>query len=110
MRRIYNTDKQQALGRLSRESTQIDKDTAIVTSAGVEISAWTSKVKSNSSYNIYNVIGVVLGDPGSEPVEIGQQMTAVNLAEPFDQQGTLPANTYILVLRIGNKNVFYSPV
>ena len=68
------------------------------------------KVKGLSSYNVYNVCAVVIGDAGSLPVEIGAQMQAVNLAESFMQQGQLSAGTYAVMSRVGEKNVFYAPV
>jgi hypothetical protein len=52
------------------------------------------------------VVTVVINDAGSEPTEIGQQTQAVNLAESFTQTGTLPAGTYAVMTRVGNKNVF----
>jgi len=50
----------------------------------------------------------VIGAAGSEPSEIGQQTQAVNLAESFLQEGTLPAGTYAIMSRAGDKNVFYA--
>jgi hypothetical protein len=53
---------------------------------------------------------VEIGEAGSLPVEYGSQMKAVNLAESFLQDGQLPAGTYVLMCRVGDKNVFYTPV
>lgn len=103
-----NVSNQQILDRLCREGSQGASEIAVVTSPGAKTAAWTIKVKSHSSYNVYNVITVVIGDAGSEPSEIGQQMQAVNLAESFTQQGTLPADTYAIMVRVGGKNVFYA--
>lgn len=105
---IKNVGSQQILDRLCREGSQGTGEIAVVTSPGARTAAWTVKVKSHSSYNIYNVIAVVIGNPGSEPSEIGQQMLAVNLAESFTEQGTLPADTYAIMVRVGDKNVFYA--
>ncbi len=102
------TESQQMLGRLSREGLQGVAETAVVTSPGARTAAWAIKVKSHSSYNIYNVIAVVIYAPGAFPSEIGQQVQAVNLAEPFTQQGTLAAETYAVMSRVGNQNVFYA--
>jgi hypothetical protein len=102
-------DKQQLLDRLSR-STQGAVEKSIVTSPGARAAAWAVKVKSLSSYNVYNVCAVVLGDAGSLPVEIGSQMQAVNLAESFLQQGQLSAGTYAVMFRAGEKNIFYVQV
>jgi hypothetical protein len=85
-------------------------EVSVVTSPGARAIAWAVKVKSNSSYNVYNVVAVVIGDAGTVPAEIGQQMQAVNLAESFLEQGTLPAGTYAVMFRVGDKNVLYAPV
>jgi hypothetical protein len=103
-----SVSSQQMLDRLCREGSQGTGEIAVVTSPGARTAAWAVKVKSHSSYNVYNVIAVVIGDAGSEPSEIGQQMQAVNLAESFTQQGTLPADTYAVMVRVGGKNVFYA--
>jgi len=52
----------------------------------------------------------VIGVAGSLPVEIGQQVQAVNLAEPFLEAGQLSAGTYAIMFKVGEKNVFYVPV
>jgi len=105
---IKNSGNQQMLNRLCREGRQGTGEIAVVTSPGARSAAWTVKVKSNVSYNTYNVIAVVIGDPGTHPSEIGQQMQAVNLAESFTEHGTLPADTYAIMVRVGDKNVFYA--
>jgi len=101
------TDGQQMLERLARKVSEQLQEVSIVTSPGARTAAWAVKVKSNSSYNFYNVIMVVIGDAGSLPVEIGQQTQAVNLAESFQQQGTLSTGTYAIMFRVGDKNVFH---
>jgi hypothetical protein len=104
------TDSQQFLERLNRQSLQETKETLAVTSPGARVTAWAVKIKSLSSYNWYNVRAVEIGEAGSLPVEYGSQMKAVNLAESFLQDGQLPAGTYVLMCRVGDKNVFYTPV
>ncbi|RKY24111.1 MAG: hypothetical protein DRP62_04490 [Planctomycetota bacterium] len=79
-----------------------------VASPGARAAAWTVKIKSHSSYNVYNVRTVEIGEPGSLPVEIGTQTKAVNLAESFLQQGQLAAGTYTVMFRVADKNVFYA--
>ena len=98
---------QQILERLARKGSEQIQEVSVVTSPGARTAGWAVKVKSNSSYNFYNVIAVVIGDAGSIPVEIGQQTLAVNLAESFQQQGTLSAGTYAVMFRVGDKNVFH---
>ena len=100
-------NRQQVLDRLCRAGSQGTDEIAVVTSPGARATAWAVKVKSNSSYNVYNVVAVIVNDAGSEPNEIGQQTTAVNLAESFTQTGTLPAGTYAVMARVGDKNVFH---
>ena len=100
-------DDWQILDRLSRESPQGAGEITVVTSPGARAAAWAIKVKSLSSYNVYNVIAVVIHNAGTAPSEIGQQMQAVNLAESFTQPGTLPVGTYALMARVGDKNIFY---
>ncbi len=99
---------QQALERLARQGSEQAQEVSVVTSPGARAAAWAVKVKSNSSYNVYNVTAVVIGSAGTIPVEIGGQMQAVNMAESFMQQGTLPAGTYAVMFRAGDKNVFYA--
>ncbi len=99
-------NSRQLLERLSRHSSQGTDEIAVVMSPGARTAAWAVKVKSNSSYNVYNVVAVMISVPGSAPSEIGQQVKAVNLAESFTQQGTLPAGTYAVMSRVGDKNVF----
>lgn len=104
-----NIDRQQLLDRLSR-GTREAVEKSVVTSPGARAAAWAVKIKNLSSYNVYNVCAVVLGDAGSVPVEIGSQMKAVNLAESFLQQGQLSDGTYAVMFRAGEKNVFYVQV
>jgi hypothetical protein len=91
----------------SAETQQIS-EVSVVTSPGARTSAWAVKVKSLSSCNVYNVCAVEVGAPGSLPVEIGGQMQAVNLAESFLDAGQLPAGTFVVISRVGGKNVFYA--
>jgi len=109
MENSSNIDNQQLLDRLSR-NTREAVEKSVVTSPGARAAAWAVKIKNLSSYNVYNVCAVVLGDAGSVPAEIGSQMQAVNLAESFLQQGQLSAGTYAVMFRAGEKNVFYVPV
>ena len=101
-------DSQQALQRLAREGSQGMQEVSAVTSPGARASAWAVKVKSHSSYNVYNVISVVIGAAGTIPLEIGQQTQAVNLAEAFEDEGTLVAGTFAVMSKVGDKNVFYA--
>jgi hypothetical protein len=102
------TEGRQTLQRLARQGSDQAQEVSVVTSPGARAAAWVVKVKSNCSYNVYNVVAVVIGTAGSIPVEIGGQMQAVNLAESFIQQGTLAAGTYVVMSRAGDKNVFYA--
>jgi len=77
---------------------------------GARTGAWVIKVISLLSYNVYNVRAVQLGLPGTAPALMGAERQAVNVAEPFLQQGQLSAGTYAIMFRVGNKNAFYAPV
>jgi len=98
------------LERLSREGSPGTEETTVVTSPGARAAAWAVKVKSLSSYNVYNVRAVEIGDPGTLPMELGGQMQAVNMAESFLSNGQLSASTYAIMFRVGDKNVFRVPV
>ena len=100
----------QLISRLGREGSGREQEISVVTSPGAMAACWAVKIKSNSSYNFYNVRAVDIGDVGAEPVEIGGQFVAVNLAESFAQTGQLSAGTYVVISRVGDKNVFYAPV
>ncbi|MHC4104816.1 MAG: hypothetical protein ACYSR9_07750 [Planctomycetota bacterium] len=98
---------QQTLERLTRQGSEQGHEVSVVTSPGDKVAAWAVKVKSIFSYNVYNVVAVVIGNAGSVPVEMGGQTQAVNLAESYLQQGTLAVGTHAIMFRAGGKNVFY---
>jgi hypothetical protein len=102
------TEGRQTLERLARRGGEQAREVSVVVSPGARAAGWAVKIKSHVSYNVYNVTAVTIGSAGMTPVEIGGQMQAVNLAEPFAQQGTLPAGTYAVMCRAGDKNVFYA--
>jgi len=101
---------QQELNRLVRHGSEGTGEVSVVTSPGARAGAWPVKVAGLSSYNVYNVQQVSLGEAGTLPTVIGPPMEAVNLAESFIQQGQLPAGTYAIMFRAGEKNVFYAAV
>ena len=103
-------DSQELLARLGRRGSEVIREVSVVTSPGARAAAWAIKVKSLSSYNVYNVRAVEIGGPGTLPVEIGGQMQAVNMAESFLGDGGLSAGTYAIMFRVGDKNIFYVPV
>ena len=103
-------NSQQELNRLSRKGLQETTEKTTVTMPGDRSNAFAIVVNSCANYNVYNVQMVVVGEAGTLPVEIGQEVEAVNLAEPFLQQGQLPAWTYAVMFRVVEKNVFYAPV
>ena len=106
--KIKTADSNQLLERMARQGSQGTDEIAVVMSPGARTAAWAVKIKSNSSYNVYNVVTVMISVPGLAPSEIGQEVKAVNLAESFTQQGTLSAGTYVVMSRVGDKNVFYA--
>jgi len=98
------------ISRLVRGGKQAVDECHSVAFPGARQSVWAGKVKSNASYNFYNVQVVEIGAAGSIPVEIGKEFQAVNLAEDFLEQGQLPAGRYVVLSRIGQKCVFYAEV
>jgi len=101
-------DARQILERLGRENAAGRKEDSTVICAGQGASAWAGKVKNCVAYNVYGVSIIEIGLPGTIPVETGSEMQAVNLAESFLQQGNLAAGTYIVMQRVGDKNVFWA--
>ena len=108
--RTNNLESQQQLARLARHSPVTVEEVSVVTSPGARVTAWVAVVKSNYSYNFYSVRTVEIVYPGFPPAECGDTIQAVNLAESFTQTGVLPAGTYIVMSRVGDKNVFYALV
>jgi hypothetical protein len=104
------SDTRQLLERFARAGSQDRSEISVIASPGARVAAWAVKVKSLSSYNVYNVVVVEIGDAGSLPVEIGGQMQAVNLAESFLVNGQLSAGTYAIMFRVGGRNIFYVQV
>lgn len=108
MENRHLTDGQQLLAELARTGSQARRETSTVVSPGARIPARVVVVQSHLAYNIYVVRAVVLGSPGELPLEIGEQMEAVNVAEPFLGEGTLASGTYVILSRVGEKNVFHA--
>ncbi len=102
--------RQEALERLYRRGSDGANEVSVVASAGDRVIAWVIKVKSLSQYNIYNVCSVEITTPGWDPTEIGEDTQAFNVAEPFDEEGLLAADTYAIMFRVGENNVFFVPV
>ena len=97
---------QRLLERLTSKQLKQDRQVSSVSSPGARVASWVIKVKSVNSYNNYNVKTVVIGAAGTEPIEYGEQLQAVNIAESFTQTGQLAAGTYAVMFRVGDKNVF----
>jgi hypothetical protein len=102
------TDQQQLLAELARTGSENRQETSVVISPGARVTSWAVKVKSRVVYNVYKVRAVVMGVSGSIPSEIGEQIEAVNLAEPFLSEGSLAAGRYAIMCRVGESNVFYA--
>lgn len=108
MDKRHITDEQQVLTSLSREAPANRKETSVVVSGSAGSAVWPVKVKSHVAWNLYRVRAVVLGEAGSIPVEIGQELEATNLAESFTGQGTLPAGAFAILFRAGQQYIFYA--
>jgi hypothetical protein len=101
------TESEQALARLARGVMGGSEDT-ILRSSGATVNSMACIVEGVLLYNFYKVRAVVIGEAGSEPVEIGEQMQAVNLAESFLSAGQLASGIYVVIHRVGDKYVFYA--
>ena len=108
MENRHLTDQQQLLAELARAGSEARRETSTVVSPGARIPARVVVVKDHLAYNLYTVRAVVIGAPGELPMEIGEQMEAVNVAESFLSEGTLASGTCAIVSRVGEKNVFYA--
>ncbi len=108
MDKRHITDEQQVLTSLSREAGANRRETSLVVSSGVASSVWPVKVKSHVAWNVYRVRAVAMGEAGTVPIEIGEEIEATNLAEPFLSQGTLEAGTFAILFRAGERNVFHA--
>jgi hypothetical protein len=104
----YITDQQQLLAELARAGSESRRETSAVVSPGARIAALAVAVKSHVACNVYLVRAIVIGSPGTVPMEIGEQMEAVNLAEPFLEAGTVAPGACAVLSRVGEKNVFYA--
>ncbi len=100
----------QELGRLARRGDSGPGEVSVVVSPGERAGCQAVKVKGNVSYNVYKVCEVMIGEPGTLPVEIGTETEAVNVAEDFLQAGQLASGSYVPMHRVGDKNVFYAPL
>jgi len=80
-----------------------------VVSPGAKQAAWPVKIVSHVTLNVYMVVVVVIGPPGTTPLEIGDPVEAVNLGERFDIEGELDTHTYAIMFKSQDKNYFYSP-
>lgn len=103
-------DSERFLDRIARCGSASVPEPLRTTSPGARQSIWSAKVLSNTSYNLYSVALVKLNQPGQTPTQLDTQMQAFNLAESFTSQGSLSAGTYVVISRVGDKNIFYAPV
>ncbi len=103
-------DSGRELERLARKGSGQMQEVSVVSSPGTKSLGFAAKIKSLSSFNVYNICMVEIGVAGGVPAEVGSYMQAVNLAEPFNVSGQLATGTYVAVLRVGEKNIFYAQV
>lgn len=105
-----NIELAEKVGRLERRGRErISGEHSIVAATGATAAAWTIKVVSLDSHNLYNVRQVLIGSAGSNPAVVGgSDTTAFNIAESFTATGSVAAGTYAVMWRVGGKNVFYA--
>ncbi|MHC4214138.1 MAG: hypothetical protein ACYSWP_12265 [Planctomycetota bacterium] len=82
----------------------------VVISPGASQQVFACKVKSLVSHNFYNVVMIGIGDPGSIPIEIGDQFQAVDLTDNFiNPASDVPLGSIVSVSRVGSKYIFQKP-
>lgn len=108
MNERYVTDQQQVLADLARQGGDNRKELSMAVGPASSTEAQPVTVISHVGCNVYNVQPVVLGEMGASPVQIAEPTRAFNLAESFQDQGTLAAGTYALMFCFGDKNAFYA--
>jgi|GEM_PF-593706 len=103
-----NVELQEKLARLARRSGQgIQDELALVRATGAMPPAWTIKILSLDSYNLYNVQLVNITTPGDTPSVVSGDLQAYNVAEPFTEDGSISSGMYAVMWRVGKNNVFY---
>lgn len=106
---FIENQQQQLIERLMRSSDGLPEN-AFVTSAGGRIPGFVAVVIENYNYNHYYVRAVEVETAGLPPILAGQQVEAVNIAEPFMSDGNLAAGSYVIMFKIGEYYCFYAPV
>lgn len=101
------TDQQQLLAEMAREGSANRRENSALISAGTEAGAWTVRVKSHVTHNVYSVRRVLIEEAGLPPLEVGEQVEAFNLAESFLDTGSLTPGAYTVMHRVGDQNVFH---
>ncbi len=100
-------ESRQTLERLARTGLDLT-ERAVAASPGSAAQVLAGKIINLLLYNAYNVRAIVILEEGLTPTLIGGQFKAFNLAESFTQQGQLQAGSYVVISKIGDKNVFYA--
>jgi hypothetical protein len=106
-RQVNITESEQVLARLARGTREVSESSVLKSSGGM-VGSFAAVVEGLSSYNFYKVRMIEIGLAGSLPIEAGEQMEAVNLAESFLSAGQLASGTYVVIHRAGDKYIFYA--
>jgi len=103
----FGGESRQLVERLAAKAYKAEAGSFLASAGGA---GWivAAKIKRLSSYNNYIVKAVELGEPGTLPVELGEEFEAVNLAESFLQTGQLQAGTFVPVCGAGSRQIFYA--
>jgi len=83
------------------------QEPSVVISPGARQGAWPIKVVSHVAYNAYMVVVVIIGPPGTTPLEIGDPMEATNLWEDPAIAGWYPVGGYAIMFKTVERNFFY---
>ena len=102
------TDQQQLLAEMAREGSANRRETSAVISPGSHSGPWAVKVTGHVEYNVYTVRRVILQGANLDPMAVGEETQAFNLAESFLGQGALASGTHVVMHRLGDDHVFYA--
>ncbi len=103
-------NQKQTIEKFIRKDSPVNREHCRVISTGKGGGGFVAKIINKEDCNHYKIAAVEIGQAGTMPVAMGGLLYAVNVAEPFLSQGTLPSGTFVTVSRAGDKYVFSRPV
>jgi len=84
------------------------KEKEVVATSGTIAEIFAAQIKSRKLYNVYSVQPVLIKAIGESPIEVGDQVEAVNVAESFLYPGNAEIGLYVLVYVSQGRFVFWA--